>query len=1011
MDRSRFSNQHSVDFRGISVLVGRERESMYLNEELDRAGSGNGRLVLVGGEAGIGKTAIARDVLEKAAESGALVLTGSCFDLSITPAYGPWTQIMATAGRVEPSVPTPNAFLNGELQDVTDLAALVLDVDRYFEALTKKRTIVLLFEDLHWADPASLALLRRVCQMMSRWPMLLLATYRVDEITRDHLFYAQLPTMIRESDGLRLDLQPLDRKELGTLAERWLNGQINDRERLAQYLERRSQGNPFYAVELLRALYESGTLVQRDEMWDVADLDVSTIPSFLQQVIDSRIDRLGGEMREALEIAAIIGQHVSVELWAEISGMSNEQVYAVAERAADSRLIVLERDGLSVSFHHALTREALYEGVSPFRRRLLHNQVAAVLIGQDNPDPDAVAFHLKQAGEADAVPWLIRAGERSQRSYAWLTAQERFLDAAAILREQPGHEEQLALLLFRIARLKRYSDQHRGVEMLVEASDLARNAGNLTLAADADHNIALLRCWAGDFRGGLANWQSVFDHLETSTAISDPVNEVEIQWLVDSMPSAGASADANAAAATSVLRAAKMSHRRGANGWLLAASGQSGPGRIEAERLLNLIGDIEAPGPLVQSSAAHAVYTVGLDAAIRGDLEHAHESFDAAIRRYQTLDHHAPIGFVELARLEDLVLPFQTDRPGERRRIAADASQSLRRAASAFDERTNLECPWFEVYFLDGRWDLLGSVFDDLDSPSTYHLRRAVNVAAISLARARGDQSRVEEIIHRALPDGLATPMFSTHLLESVAIQLEAAHFAMDRGDFTSASRWIEVAESWSKHGEVLFYQASTVLARARFYLLSGELQEATVALREFEALHRRRRMPLLELQALRLEGGLLLGSGDLAAGRVCLARAFELASLCEAPYEKALGLVELASLEATAGDQEAFDSVKQDATEELERLNATTALARLESISLRSAVANHGLADFGLSSRECEVLRHVALGLTDAEVGETLFISPRTVSQHLRSIYSKLGVSSRTAATRIVLGHGIDAD
>ncbi len=158
------------------ALVGRTREQVFLREELAASITGHGRLVLLGGEAGIGKTTLARDLAQDAAGRGACVLTGHCYDLTNTPPYGPWLDLAATYPR-DPALPAPPAaFAGGILERVTDQAALFTDVRRFFAELSATRPILVVLEDLHWADPASLELLRNVAPHLRRWSILLLAT-------------------------------------------------------------------------------------------------------------------------------------------------------------------------------------------------------------------------------------------------------------------------------------------------------------------------------------------------------------------------------------------------------------------------------------------------------------------------------------------------------------------------------------------------------------------------------------------------------------------------------------------------------------------------------------------------------------------------------------------------------------------------------------------------------------------------------------------------------------------
>jgi predicted ATPase len=196
-------------------LVGREREQALLHDQLAAALAGEGGLVLIGGEAGIGKTALAEAAGREAAERGALVLVGRCYDLSETPPHGPWVEAFEPRGAEHGRAHLPSPL--GEGAPAASQAALFAQVRAYLAALAAQRPLVLLLEDLHWADPASLDLLRFLARSLGALPLLLLATYRAEAVARDHPLYALLPALVREARPLRLDLRPLGADDVRAL--------------------------------------------------------------------------------------------------------------------------------------------------------------------------------------------------------------------------------------------------------------------------------------------------------------------------------------------------------------------------------------------------------------------------------------------------------------------------------------------------------------------------------------------------------------------------------------------------------------------------------------------------------------------------------------------------------------------------------------------------------------------------------------------------------------------------
>jgi predicted ATPase len=176
-------------------------------------------LVLIGGEAGLGKTTLAEALLGEAAEQGATVLVGGCYDLAETPPYGPWAEALGRAPAGDDLPALPAAVLPPAHDDapLTSQDAVLRRVRDYLAALAARRPVALLLEDLHWADAASLDLLRAVARDLRARPALLLATYRDDELTRRHPLYALLPLLDREARAARLTLRRFDAESVEAL--------------------------------------------------------------------------------------------------------------------------------------------------------------------------------------------------------------------------------------------------------------------------------------------------------------------------------------------------------------------------------------------------------------------------------------------------------------------------------------------------------------------------------------------------------------------------------------------------------------------------------------------------------------------------------------------------------------------------------------------------------------------------------------------------------------------------
>jgi predicted ATPase len=235
------------------ILVGRDRELNLLRGRLSATQAGQGGLVLISGEAGIGKTALAEALCQEAVDAGALVLAGRCYDLTETPPYGQWVDAFAHYRQGDGMPPLPDAFSRrGTVGEVASQAILFQQVFDFFAALADRYPAVLLLDDLHWADTESLDVLRSLARQLGALPVLIVAAYRSDAVDAGHHLYRLLPLLVRESGAERLDLHSLDDAAVHSLVTRRYDLSGVEAERLTAYLQRRAEGNPLFIGELLR---------------------------------------------------------------------------------------------------------------------------------------------------------------------------------------------------------------------------------------------------------------------------------------------------------------------------------------------------------------------------------------------------------------------------------------------------------------------------------------------------------------------------------------------------------------------------------------------------------------------------------------------------------------------------------------------------------------------------------------------------------------------------------------
>jgi DNA-binding CsgD family transcriptional regulator len=986
--------------RHTASLVGRAREQIILHEELAAIRAGHGRLVVLGGEAGMGKTSLARSLAQEARHHNVQVLLGHGYDLNQAPPYGPWLDLFATYTPSARHPEPPPALANGILADITDQAALVGQVRSFFTSLCAVQPALVLLEDLHWADAASVDLLRQVAPHLMHRPICFLLTYREEALTRRHPLAHQLPALVRETDGVRIALRRLDPAALQRLIRDRYTLSASDETRLVTYLDRHAEGNPFFATELLRALEDETFLQQDGNVWWLGALDRVIVPTFLRQVIDARVARLGETLRQPLELAAVIGQDVPLELWVKLAGLDEEAVLTIVERAVEVHLLVAERAGTHVRFVHALTRDALYDGIVAPRRRRWHRQIAEILMTAEPPDVEAVAAHLHHAGDPRAWEWLVQAADRAQRAYAWLTAAERLQLAADLLARVPGRERTRGQLLYRLARLQRFSDSVSAITSVDECSRIAIQSDDAILAAEAAYHRGTVRCYADHFASGLVEMAAGIAALEAMPLAATRAFPLTEPWLADALPSMTAGDSTSDDAAAAELHLAGLHYRRGAYPYFLATAGQLEEAQVIGTRILDVLAT--APGSRKGIGTVAGFCNVGLGtvAASRGDPARATQAFSLARERFRDIDHHTLEAFTWLLELRDVVLPFATDVPATRRHVAGEAEAALARAGGALRPGLSPKVAWLSCLVLDGRWDEALQILCDLPTPGNAFLRREVTSATVLLARYRGEPDLAWEQITALLPQGSETAPGDIIHQEGLALLRLAAELCLDTGDLPGAGRWLAAHERWLAWSGSVLGRADGLLVQARFAALDHDPAAAKAMALEAQA--GARLQPLARMAALRLLGELATAEGDFGTAASHLKAARELANRCEVPFELALALLALAELRGAQGAISEAASLINDVQIRCAALEATPTLDRAATLAGRHSTGLSSTSvSAGLTQRELDVLRLLMQRQTDKEIAESLFLGHRTIQSHVTHILAKLGVTNRREAAR----------
>lgn len=481
--------------RASGPMVARDAELAEALAAVEAVRSGSGRVLLLAGEPGIGKTRLAQEICQALRSLGFLVATGRCYEPEQTVAYYPFLEALATAYSAAPADlrtsvarrwPDVARLLPQQRQEVAAVSStgsisgsggqdeqqrLFWSVTGFLCALAERRPVALLLDDLHWADSASLALLQHLARHTRAVPVFLLGAYRDVEVQRQHPLEGALRSLGREQLVERIPVRRLSTEGTAALVSAAIGGRPVSAEFVA-LLHQRTDGNPFFTQEVLRALVERGDLYHENGRWARRSLDDIAVPESIRSAIGERVSRLSPGTQQVLQEAAVLGQSFSfTDLHATCERPESELEAALDEACMAGLVRETGRDGYS--FNHALTQQALYAEVSARRRRRLHRAAGEALERlpervRERRIPE-LAWHFLQADDAErALRYALRAGRQAEAVFGYAEA-ERYcqtaLELARDLVDRPREAEALERRGNVLRILLRFDDAHAELEM------------------------------------------------------------------------------------------------------------------------------------------------------------------------------------------------------------------------------------------------------------------------------------------------------------------------------------------------------------------------------------------------------------------------------------------------------------------------------------------------------------------------------------------------------------------
>lgn len=422
-------------------LVGREAELMRMQQLLAEVDGKAGHVVLVTGEAGVGKTRLVLETCRTAVDRDHLVAFGRCYDTQQGVPFTPFVEVLSAVYFGGPADLRATAadrwpqllrLLPDEVSEPSQLPSvgaaevswLFRTVTSFLRAAAGERPVVLVLEDLHWADAVSLNLLLHLARATRADPIAIIGTLRDVEVGRAHPLRAVLRELDREETTDRVRLRPLSLSETAALVRASWTSELPPPPSLEAQVYRRTDGNPFFVVETLADLMERRALPASEDI-------VLRAPDTVTEAILGRVSRLAPATKQVLTVASVLGPGEVEDLLA-VAGPDDEQTELALEQAEDSGL--LRTVGSEFAFDHSLTQEALYADLTTAGRRRLHLQVGAGLEGRGERTRREraadIARHFLFGGAPDrALPHCVQAGRRAEAVFAYAEAEQHYREA------------------------------------------------------------------------------------------------------------------------------------------------------------------------------------------------------------------------------------------------------------------------------------------------------------------------------------------------------------------------------------------------------------------------------------------------------------------------------------------------------------------------------------------------------------------------------------------------------
>ena len=986
-------------------LVGRTEELGFLGAALADAGSGTGGAVFLRGATGIGKSRLAVAAAEEANRLGFLTVRGQAYRLEQGVPYGQWSDAFLPVLREMDGSTLSVLTRGGEEELARVVPALGSGADRssmadagepaelqtrihwnfteFLRRLGEKKPVLIVLDDVHWSDPSGLDLLHFVTRHLDDSSVLVICAYNVERKVQNPRFEAMENALVSLHNARVVDLGPISVEASGELIRRVFGVEPGISDGLAQRIHERTGGNPYFVGEILKALVDEGSLYLRDGSWLGWEVDDLDLPDSVGAAVAARIGELSPVARQVAQVLAVAGTSATHELFGAVTDLEEDVLLGGIDELRAKQLVEesAERSDIVYRLSHPLVQEVLYSEIGLARARSLHRAVGEALergVGSALDDrTHALAYHFSRAGGDDTrvVQYLSAAGREALSRRADREAVAFLGDALARVAgegdrpepdpngdpPEPVADPDVLSLQEDMARaLQRSGDYGAAAEHWQAALTLALEAGEDARAARLHGRIGQGAYFRGQYQDALAAYEL---GLERAVAAQDPVVEA---------------------------------HLRLHKGNALQSEGRAQEAQEEMEAALNLAGSVSDPSLLARVHRGLMILYTWL-----GDPDKVREHGSEAIPLSQAAgDAHVTYWiYWQLAVLEGFL--GDTETMDEHIHRCQELAEELR---SPVLELWTAEI-FIEHAAASGRWDT-GIALGERAIAKARVLgqeallpRLLVFLALIYLGRGEIERGKacVDEAWERS--GAAAGDTLRVHLVVPAHIGKAACHVA--EREYEEAIRVGEQGLAIAENSGFIVWAVHRLLPLiAEAYLELGDAPGAAHIERRLNQYGKRMGNRLAMAWSKAFDGIKVWHAGDIEGSTVLLREAAEALEALPMMFDGARVRRQLAGRLADLGDREGALRELRQVHGAFLKMKAESELQKtrdmFRELDVRPPSMSAGVGAGGLTQRELEIARLVALGRSDKAVAKELDIARRTVSTHLSNIYRKLELGSR---------------